>query len=124
MEYLSLPLVLREGYFGRATLSESIAYSIGLILSTRIGSISFEPEYGCAIWESEFADLLTSSKADIRGSLRNAIDKYEKRIYNTSVSFANVESPDSHRLGLAVKVTGNYREDDEEKEFEETFMIG
>jgi len=124
MEYLSLPLVLREGYFRRANIAESLVCSIGLILSTRIGSITFSPGYGCAIWDNEYSDLMTASKAEVRASLRNAIDRYEKRIYNTSVSFGNVEGPEAHSLGLAIKVTGNYREDDEEKEFESTFMIG
>ncbi len=119
-----MPLRLREGYFDRATLRESIADSIGLILSTRVGSISFDPEYGCGIWEREFADLLTTNKADVRASIRNALDRYEKRIYNMSVSFTNVGGTASHPLGLAVKVTGNYREDSEEKKFESTFIIG
>ena len=124
MEYLSLPLVLREGYFRRTSLSDSLTNSIGLILSTRIGHMIFSPDYGCAIWDREYADLLTTNKAEVRASLRNAIDKYEKRIYNMSISFANVGGPESHPLGLAVKVTGNYLEDDEEKKFDGTFIVG
>jgi phage baseplate assembly protein W len=124
MEYLSLPLVLREGYLGRASLRESLANSIGLILSTRIGSLRFDPDYGCGIWDREYADLLTANKADLRASLRNALDKYEKRIYDMSVSFTVVGGTARHPLGLAVKVTGNYREDAEEKKFEGTFVIG
>lgn len=84
----------------------------------------FSPDYGCAIWDREFADLLTTNKAEVRASLRIAIDKYEKRIYNMSISFTNVGGPESHPLGLAVKVSANYLEGDEEKKFEETFIIG
>lgn len=124
MENLSLPLVLREGFFDKATLHESLRYSIGLVLSTRIGSIPFEPEFGCGIWDKEYADLMTTNKADVRASLRNALDMSEKRIYNMSVSFSSVEGTASHPLGLAVKVTGNYRDDSGEQKFEETFVVG
>jgi phage baseplate assembly protein W len=124
MEYLSLPLELREGYFSRATLHESITHSIGLILSTRKGSIPFDPDYGCDVWEREYSDFYTANKADLRASLRNAIDRCEKRMYNLSVSFAGVESSTFHPIGLAVKVKGNYREDGDEKTFEGTFIIG
>jgi phage baseplate assembly protein W len=126
MEYLSLPLVLREGYLSKATLEESLTYSIGLILSTRLGSLPFNPDYGCDIWDREYSDLYTANKAEIRASLRNAIDKSEKRLYNLSVSFVSVGEAQGggHVLGMAVKVTGNYREDSEEKKYEGTFNLG
>jgi phage baseplate assembly protein W len=124
MEYLSIPFALREGYLSRATLEESITYSIGLLLSARAGSIPFLPEYGCDIWEKEFSDLYTANKADIRASLRNAIDKFERRLYNVSISFVNVSSDSPHILGLAVKVVGYYKENNEEKKYEAAFNLG
>jgi len=124
MEYLSLPLVLREGYLSRAALDESIRYSIGLILSTRVGSIPFDPGYGCEIWDKEYSDLYTANKSDIRAGLRNAIDRSQKMLYNVSVSFANVEGSNSHPIGIAIKVSGSYRDNEEEKKFEGTFVIG
>jgi phage baseplate assembly protein W len=77
MDYLALPHVLREGYLDRANLLESLTYSIGLILCTRIGTMPFEADYGCEIWDREFSDLYTANKGDIRANLRMAIDKYE-----------------------------------------------
>lgn len=124
MEYLALPFALSEGYINKVDLYESISYSIGLLLSTRRGSMPFDPEYGCEIWEKEFSDLYTANKADVRGSIRNAIDTYEKRLYNVSVSLGSVEASPSHALGIVVKVSGNFREEGEEKKFEETFKIG
>jgi phage baseplate assembly protein W len=115
MDYLALPFVLREGYLDRSSLLESLTYSIGLILSTRIGTMPFEPEFGCAIWDREFSDLYSANKGDIRSSLRVAIDKYEKRLYNVSVSFAGLEEHGLGTLGIVVKVSGNYLDENGEE---------
>ncbi|MCX6826248.1 MAG: GPW/gp25 family protein [candidate division Zixibacteria bacterium] len=125
MEYISLPFVLREGYLTRANLEDSITYSVGLLLSTRAGMIPFNPDFGCDIWEKEYSDLYTANKSDVRASLRNAIDKFEKRLYNVSVSFVPVSDNAPHILGMAVKVSGNYRnENSEEQKYEGTFYLG
>jgi phage baseplate assembly protein W len=124
MEYLALPFSLKEGYLDKADLYESITYSIGLLLSSRKGSLPFDPQFGSDIWEKEFSDLYTANKADLRASIRNALDQYEKRLYNVSVSLISMDSTGTHALGLAIKVTGNFRDEGEEKKFEETFRIG
>lgn len=124
MEYLSLPLVLREGYLDRANLLESLTYSIGLILSTRIGTMPFDPQFGCDIWDREFSDLQTVNKANIRAALRLAIGKYEKRLYNVSVSFVGMEGGGPHVLGMSVRVSGNYKdENDEERKFNASYNL-
>ncbi len=124
MDYLSIPLALKEGYLNRATMEESLAFSVGLILSTRKDTIPFDADYGCEIWEKEYSDLYTTNKADIRSAIRNAVDKYEKRLYNVSVSFASESVDSTHPLGMKIKVSGNYREDGEEKKFEGSFNVG
>ncbi|MFH1700122.1 MAG: GPW/gp25 family protein [Candidatus Zixiibacteriota bacterium] len=124
MEYLALPFVLREGYLDRARLDESIKFSIGLILCTRRGSLPFETDYGSDIWEKEFSDLMTANKGDIRSNLRNAIDKYEKRLYNTAVSLVKIDGAGPHSVSMAIKVTGNYKEDNEEQKFEASYLLG
>lgn len=124
MKHLSLPLRLRKGYFDKVDMHESLRHSIGLILATRAGSIPFNRDYGCAIWDKEYSDLHTASKADVRASLRNAIDRFERRLFNLSVSFSAIDESGIHPLGLAVTVSGSYKEDGEEKEFRETFKIG
>jgi len=124
MEYLALPFVLREGYLDRANLLESITYSIGLILCTRIGTMPFAPDFGCDVWDREFTDIYTANKADIRSSLRMAIDKYEKRLYNVSVSFAGMDNRPGQRLSMSVKVSGNYYDDSgEEQKFEASYHM-
>ena len=124
MDYLTLPFILRDGYLSMGNLRESIDYSIGLILSSRVGVMPFNPDYGCDIWDKEYSDLYTANKAEIRASLRNAIDKSERRLYNVSVSFMNVGDESPHLLGMAVKVSGNYREGTEEMKYESTFYLG
>ncbi len=124
MDYLALPYILREGYLDRANLLESLTYSIGLILSTRKGDMPFEPEFGCDIWDREYGDLYTANKGDIRAGLRMAIDKYEKRLHNVSVSFTRTEDRSAKVLGMVVKVSGNYRDDnDEEQKFQASYHL-
>ena len=125
MEYLALPLLLRDGYLPRTDVRQSIAYSIGLLLSARAGSIPFLSEFGSDLWDREFSDLVFANKAEVRSSLRNAIDRFEKRLYNVSVSFVNVSDSRPHALGMAVKVRGNYRDESEqEQQFEVSFTLG
>ncbi len=124
MDYLSLPFVLREGYLGRAGLQESITFSVGLILSSRPGALPFDPIFGCDVWEKEFSDLYSANKAELRSSLRNSIDRYEKRLYNVSVTLVSVTDNRREALGMAVQVTGNYREDGEERKFEASYHLG
>lgn len=123
MEYFSLPLVLREGYLLRTNLEESIIYSVGLIICTRIGQMPFAPEYGCTMWEKEYTDLMAANSADIRSGLRNAIDKFEKRLYSVSVSIVNTKRDDSQANNVVIKVTGNYKDGSEEKRLEHHYSI-
>jgi phage baseplate assembly protein W len=84
----------------------------------------FDPEYGCGLWEKEFSDLLTTNKSDIRANMRNAIGNFEKRLYNISVSFVSMDDNMPHTLGMVVKVTGNYRDEEDEKKFSASYRIG
>ena len=95
-----------------------------MILSSRIGMMRFYRKFGCEVWEKEFADLYTTNKADIRANLRNAIDKFEKRLYNVSVTFSSEPSLKARVLGMKVKVNGNYRDGEREEKFESTYLLG
>lgn len=125
MEYLSVPMVLRQGYLPRATLLESITCSVGLILSTRVGSMHFEPDFGCEIWDREFSDLYTANRANIRANLRNAIDRFEKRLYTVSVEFSPENAVQARKLGVTIRVSGNYKDEDgTEQKFDCTYHLG
>jgi len=125
VDYLGLPFQLRDGYLSRATdLRESIHQSIALLLSTRLGDLPFLPDYGCEIWQMSFTDLETANRSEVRASFRNAIDRYEKRLFNVSVSFTHDRGPGPHVLGISVKVTGNFLDDGEEQKFEAVYNLG
>ena len=125
MEYLAIPYELREDYLTRSgSMRDSIAFSIGLLLSTRLGSMPFLPEFGCDIWDLEYSDLETADKAAVRATLRNAIASFERRLTEVSVSFTNVTAMKPHAIGIDVRVVGLYREAGKEKKFEGTFFIG
>lgn len=124
MEYLSLPFALRKGYLNKTDLHDSISNSVGLILSTRKGSLPFDQDFGCDLWDKEFSDLFTANRSEIQGSIRNAINKYEPRLFNVSVTIINIDTGPTHPLGIALKVIGNYRDGDDEKRFEGSFSIG
>lgn len=124
MEYLALPFVLRKGYLSRTELRDSIAHSIGLILSTRAGMLPFDPQYGCDIWDQEFSDINAANKSDIRASFRNAIAKYEKRLENVAVSFTTLSDKTAHSLGMKAKVTGTYYDGKTKKMFEASYNLG
>ncbi|MBD3401923.1 hypothetical protein GF420_03430 [candidate division GN15 bacterium] len=125
MDRIALPVTLRDGYLNRAeSVEESIFHSVGLLLCTRPGQMEFLPEYGCDVWKMEFSDLNVANKGEVRASLRNAIDKFEPRLFNVSVSFTPHTDSASHVLGMSVKVTGNYRDAGEEKKFEATYALG
>lgn len=114
-KYLSLPLTLEEGHFPRCNLKESLVNSVTLIISTRVGQLPFLREFGCVLWEREFSDLHTASKADVRASIRNAIANHEPRLYNVDVVFTEGSAARQRRIGLQVKVSANYKEDGVEK---------
>ncbi|MBN2183968.1 MAG: GPW/gp25 family protein [Candidatus Krumholzibacteriota bacterium] len=124
MEYLSLPFLLRKGFLDKTDLYDSITNSIGLILSTRKGSLPFDPEYGCDLWDKEFSDLFMANRSELQGAVRNAIDIYEARLFNVSVSLMNIASGPDHPLGIAVKIIGNFKDENDERRFEEIFSIG
>jgi len=124
MDNLALPLILKDGYLPRTDLERSIVYSIGLVLGTRVDQLPFLPQFGCRLWDREYSDLETSNKADIKASVRNAIDAFEKRLYNVTVSFDRVADGATRPLGLIVKVTGNYMDEGEEKRMESSFKVG
>ena len=123
MDYLALPVVLKDGFLPRANLRDNIINSIGVILATRPGVLPFAPEFGCGLWEREFSDMPTARKGDISASLRIAISTHEKRLYDLDVTYKESRDERSSKLGLVVTITGKYLEDDTERELDVSFSL-
>ncbi len=92
--YYQLPLRLADfisdgasGRFKRCSLLESIDQHIELLLMTCPGEHSFNSEYGTLIWELDFERIYSQSVWVERFAtfINDAIEKYEKRIYNVQV---------------------------------------
>jgi len=66
---------------------------------------------------------MAANSADIRSGLRNAIDKFEKRLYSVSVSLVNTKKDDLQVNNVVIRVTGNYKDGSEEKRLEHHYSI-
>ena len=123
-EFLALPLRLRDGFFRRCNLEQSIHQSVALLIATRRGMIPFAPEYGSNLWEKEYSDLYTSHKSDVQSALRNAIGQFEPRLYNLGVSLVQKSSSgEAPGVGMEVKVTGAFKDGQTEHPFEATYSL-
>lgn len=98
--------------------------SIGLLLSTRKGQLPFDSEYGSVLWDREYADIQTSNKSELRSGLRDAIQKYEKRLSSVVVSFEAPTETGQRGFGVAVKVTGEYSDNGSLRPFEAVYQLG
>ncbi|MBN2484896.1 MAG: GPW/gp25 family protein [Bacteroidales bacterium] len=69
-------------------LQTSVAQYIHLITTTYLGEFRVDPEFGCNVWEYDFDNTVTdnSLKENLKKSILNALDKYEKRLHNSSVT--------------------------------------
>lgn len=89
-----------------------------------MGDLPFLPDYGCEIWQMAFTDIETANRADVRSSLRAALDKYEKRLFSVSVSFTHDHGPGPQILGIRAKVTGTFLDNGQEQRFEAVYNLG
>ena len=69
-------------------LEESIAQSIMMQTTCRYGEVEGRPDYGSAIWELEFNQLIRTHEWEeqVSNSLQASIQKHEKRLKNVDVS--------------------------------------
>ncbi|WP_207798924.1 GPW/gp25 family protein [Taibaiella soli] len=69
-------------------MEESIAQNIMLLITTRPGENRFDPDYGNAVWDTEFENA-TSEKDWERifcASMATAIERYETRICKPEIT--------------------------------------
>jgi phage baseplate assembly protein W len=88
----AFPVRFRDLMQGRTapacTPAESVRQHIFLILITRFGECSFDPAYGCELWEYDFdhpADL-NAQKHHLEQSIKNSIEQHEPRLSNVNIA--------------------------------------
>lgn len=79
--------ILSHQNLDKASLGQSIAKNIELIIFTRKGEHRFNPNFGCEIWDLDFELMVSEGLWEemLRKSLTNSIAEYEKRIVNVEV---------------------------------------
>jgi len=92
MKYIKLPINFSSLINGKASsscsLEESIAQSIMMQITSRYGEVAGRPDFGSAIWELEFNQLVKVYvwEEEVKQSLIKTINKYEKRLYDVEIT--------------------------------------
>ncbi len=109
----------------RLSLRDSISQFISIIITTYFEEYTFDEEFGSEIWETDF-DLLVNAnvlKEQIKYSLTDQIERYEKRLTNIDLSVelkeSLTENANTVRLKkyLLIIVTGTIIKTDEHFRF-------
>ncbi|MBM6671789.1 MULTISPECIES: GPW/gp25 family protein [Bacteroidaceae] len=118
MSYIKLPMNLHaavDGRLKRCSYEESIAQQIMLLIVSHHGEVVGREDYGSAIWDLEFNQLVKINEWEekVQVSLIKAIQLYEKRLKNVSVKVVLSEIEDENKKNIHVRrkaqitVTGN-----------------
>ncbi len=117
-DYYSLPLtletILQRKKHPRCTLSESIYQHLYLLLVTHLNESRYDRQYGCELWDSDFALMSQLKWKDlIKESFEQAVRKYEPRLTQVKVrveveEFEQMTKTNRYirkRVGLGVDAT-------------------
>lgn len=119
-----MPLTLVKGSLSKISLRESIYQFVALIIASRMGSLPFDPTFGCHIWDAEYTYLSAKSKGDIRSNIREAINSYEGRLRNVSVDVKkSLVDRRKNKACLVATVKGEFIEDGEKRSFSEDYFL-
>ena len=76
-----MDLIIQKKKHPLCGLKDSIAQNLHLIISTYRGEAAFSDDFGCSLWDEEFnLQLDIQWKENLYESLREAIDKFERRL--------------------------------------------
>jgi phage baseplate assembly protein W len=106
--YYTLPLrfdeLMQKRQHKRCNMKESIAQHIYLILTSHFGEKRYDPDFGCNIWEQDFEVVSNIKwKDNVKTSVTEAIERYERRLVNPSVRIEVDEFEFSHNENRRVK---------------------
>ena len=113
------------------TVEESIRQGIGLIITTRMGELRFDEEYGCRIWDKDFVVISNQKGLEIdaiKQSLEEAIRKHEKRIESIENFNAKVVTEDTGGVRrihqrLEIQLSGHLRGTNKQFEYSEVLYF-
>ena len=101
---LNLSALMKGEDHNSCTLHQSIAQRIHLILITNLNECRFDRDFGCIIWEHDFENVVNINqwKDRMANSVKEELDKYEKRLQNikTSLELSEQEFIDKNNLAF------------------------
>ncbi|MDI9311822.1 MAG: GPW/gp25 family protein [Limnohabitans sp.] len=107
--YYKIPFSFKKltsgGEAEKITIDESIAQFISVIMTTVFGEYKYDEEFGTIIWDTDFNFLANVNllKEQIKDSIFEKINQYEKRIGITNVQLVVVEDTLSSDVKIRVK---------------------
>lgn len=132
--FYKLPLrfdtVVQKKQHETCSLMDSIAQNLHLIISTYRGEAAYDSEYGCSIWDEEFKTQLNIRwKEEVRQSVIDAIEKFEKRlkVSDVRVDLQEHETRNDKTLSVRRKVvlsiSGTIKKTNENFKFYKSLFI-
>ncbi len=133
--YIDIPInfkvITQKQEIPKISMKQSIHNMIHLISTTSFGELKHDQDFGCEIWMHDFNNIYNthSFKEDLRKSIKQSIEKNEKRIENVNVEL-NIEQAEIKIKGRRAKVrvnlivTGTIEKTNEQLTHHEKFFIG
>ena len=110
---LAFPLqVDRRGGIALARDETDIEQAIELILGTAPGERPMRPEFGCGVHDFVFDTIDASTVGKMEQAIRDALDRWEPRVFVETVEFNLDEVADGRLIidiGYRVRVTNTMR---------------
>ena len=110
---LAFPLqVDRRGGIALAKDEQDIEQAIQLILGTAPGERPMRPEFGCGVHDFVFDSIDASTVGRMELAIRDALDRWEPRVFVETVEFNLDEVADGRLIidiGYRVRVTNTMR---------------
>ena len=89
--YIDIPInfkvITQNKEIPKINMKQSIHNMIHLISTTSFGELKHDQDFGCEIWMHDFNNIYNthSFKEDLRKSIKQSIEKNEKRIKNIKI---------------------------------------
>lgn len=135
-KYYKLPLnatsFIKNRSVETASIEESIANYIHLIMTTRFGECNFDSSFGCAVWDVDFNNISSDNKLRVivSDSLVKSLKKYETRLSNLEFD-VNIEQEEINikreksriKKSVHILVKGVVKKTNEDFSYREHFYI-